>query len=155
MKKTKTKIKPKIKTKIRNIGPNSPSGVNAELRRFTAIELRRKGLAFVDIGHELGVTKQAAHQMVKQALQECRKDRIDETGLMIEESVQRLDALIEKYWDKATDGDIEAAKFIQSIEKDRRTIYGLDAPKKQDLTANGEPINLQVVFKGTKKGGEE
>ncbi len=54
---------------------NTPNSVRAAVRAVEAINLRQAGLNFRQIGEQLGVTKQAAHQMIVRELEE----RLDET----------------------------------------------------------------------------
>lgn len=110
-------------------------------RRRQALTLRIDGQRYEAIGLELGVSRQAAHAMVRAALIEVGKEEANELRAL---EVARLDRLLETWWPYAmgensegkplADGpDIEAAGVVLKVIAQRCKILGIDAPIKVEV----------------------
>lgn len=104
--------------------------VTSKVRREQALLLRRSGLSYTRIGEQMGITRQAAHALVKKALAEIQAS-LEETGKeIITLEVERLDRMTEALWDKVIDGDTTAIEKNLKIMERRAKLLGLDSPTK-------------------------
>jgi len=112
-------------------------------RRQHALELRKQGLTYREIGAKLGVTTKAAHKTVTKALG-FLNDRIgDEARLVRRLELERLDVMQRGLWRKAKKGDPHAVGSVLRIQERRAKLLGLDEPEKHELTGKGGgPLNI-------------
>lgn len=138
----------------------TPHKLTRAERRARAVELRKTGKTFEQIGAELGVTKQAAHGLVKAELADLMAKRTEGAEEIIALEIQRLDAMLEAIWPrimgeallaKIRDDNAELGEKIAALEEKlpdigvrqdgailnalrimarRSALLGLDAPKK-------------------------
>jgi hypothetical protein len=102
---------------------NTPHGVRRIQRRADALTLRADGHTFDSIGDELGITRQAAQQLVTRAISDLPKESIAEVRAL--ESL-RLDALQAAIWADALAGDVRAVDRVLRIMERRARMLGLD-----------------------------
>ncbi len=96
-------------------------------RAEKAVIARIEGCNYREIGEQLGVSRQAAHKMVRKEMAKRRLE-LDET---IDEFIflenERLDMLARPLWDKIEKGDIPSINTMLKIMVRRSKLLGLDA----------------------------
>ncbi len=103
-------------------------------RRARALQLRKEGASFNDIGAELGMSRSAAHKTVQRGLAELTRLAEGEADELRAMELARLDALLNAVWPAATDGDLPAVDRALKIGERRARLLGLDAPVKHAST---------------------
>lgn len=116
----------------------APTTVKALANREKALQLRRSGLSFERIGAAIGVTRQAAHQMVKVSMEHARSQISASADELRAEEVSRLDGMLEAVWKKAIKGDVQAIDRVLKIGERRAKLLGLDAPVRTALQGGGD-----------------
>jgi hypothetical protein len=104
--------------------------VSAAQKTEKVLALRLKGLSFSKIGKEVGISKQRAHQVVDEWLQESLeelKGKAQELRLI---ELARLDTLQAGLWARATRGDPRAIDTMLRVMERRARLTGIDAPLK-------------------------
>lgn len=107
--------------------------VNRE-KEVAAINLRRTGMTYMEIAHELGYSDHAgALRAVRRGLQRALQEPADDLRQI---EAARLDRAQEKIWAKVEDGDPKAITVLLRIMERRAKLLGLDAPTviQQDVT---------------------
>lgn len=111
-------------------------------RRRNAIELRKVGLSYAEIGARLGVSAPAAHAMVKKELTLLQEKMSEETESLRAMELARLDVMQKAIWLPARNGNFGAIDRILRIMERRAALVGLDAPTKVAATqADGTDID--------------
>lgn len=100
--------------------------------RNTALELKKAGASYADIGRALGITGVSAQTLVRTALSQLDRESFDLRGFR-RLSLERFDRLLRAVWPKAMEGDCEAARTCAYIERQRNELLGLNAPKQLDI----------------------
>jgi hypothetical protein len=122
--------------------------LTAAERRAKAWEMRLAGATLEQIGVELGVTKQAAHGLLKRTLADLDKLNLDAAEQQrriederLEKRHVRILALLQAY---ASEPDVVAKldARLDAISSAKRKLWGLDAPTRTDVTSGGGPIVL-------------
>lgn len=117
---------------------NSPRRVAAAERRTKALELRKAGLTFAQIGKALGgCSEQRAHKLVTDELRRLNAKRSEVAAEVLRLELERLDALLFSVWTKAKAGNSRAVAAALAIMARRAKLLGLDAPEKKELTGGG------------------
>lgn len=105
----------------------------ARKREADALSLRLAGATFDDIARQLGMAStSAARKCYLRALNRQTPAGDREEARRLEGA--RLDRLGVPYWQRALNGDLEAAEFLLRLSARRCRIMGLDAPI--DLNVN-------------------
>lgn len=108
----------------------------AREREEQALELRKAGASYTDIGKRLGITRPAAYRAVVRALQKLN-DKMAETGPVVRRlELERLDRLLLIAWRRLSqsNGEDDAAlRHILAIMDRRAKYLGLDAPTRIEL----------------------
>ena len=104
--------------------------VIAAERRARALELRKSGATFEEIGAEIGISAQAAHKVVWRALTDMNTLAEGEAAELRGLELARLDALLAAVWTEATSGNLPAVDRALKIGERRARLLGLDAPAK-------------------------
>ncbi|WP_330328191.1 hypothetical protein [Streptomyces pseudovenezuelae] len=130
------------------------------VRRTKLLELRRMGVSYDDPRIEaLGYSNPAsARKDLSRVLKEHRDDEKAEAAVYRQQENERLDALLEAAWPRATtptpvldkDGevidhalDMRAVDTVLRLMDRRAKLNGLDMPVKTELTgANGGPLQM-------------
>lgn len=139
---------PRKKTK-RRPQVTEPRNIQAREREVAALELRKAGATYQQIGKRLGVSTSAAHMRVKKALFQIREISEDKATEVRDLELHRLDAMLLGLWERARRGDDDAVRSVLRIMTRRATLLGIDAPtRSQFLDADGKPLNMgaQVVM---------
>lgn len=112
-----------------------PRGVTktvAEVRRKTALALRCEGFTFAQIGEELGITKQSAHEGVQKELRAVAAERKSLAENQLDFELAQIDTVIRGMSPAAAKGDARAGMVILKAQERRAKLLGLDAPEKHE-----------------------
>lgn len=113
--------------------PTSNRRTKSAERRRRAVALRIAGASFEQIGEQLGITRQSAHALVVNALDEIAKQTAESAEQLRQMELQRLDALQASLWPDAMRGDEQKVDRVIKIMARRAALMGLDAPTKQEV----------------------
>jgi len=127
----------------KGIKPTHAANVLARERDLEAMELRKAGATYRQIGERQGTSLQAAYMRVKGVIAELTKLTAEEAVEVRKLELERLDVMLLGLWPKARAGDERAVSVVLKIQERRSALLGLDAPKRQELTgAGGAPIEI-------------
>lgn len=144
---------------------NPGQSEQAAERRVKAIELRKAGLSYRQIGEQLEVSEQQAWRDVKKALADLAEMEQDHAREYRQLELERLDALLSPLWLRARgrriqhdDGTVEdvppdyaAVDRVMRLMEARRRLLGLDVqPEDKD-----HEVIVRVVHEAREKGGED
>ncbi|QGZ16652.1 DNA binding protein [Microbacterium phage Dewdrop] len=108
------------------------SGAQKEAtRRTEALQLRMAGLSYEAIGERLGISRQAASQMIQRALDHAELQGVHQ--LRAEENA-RLDRAQMAIWGDVLKGDLKAISAFLSISNARAKLNGLYAPTQVQMS---------------------
>lgn len=120
----------------------------ASERRREAFDLRKRGATYDEIGRVLGITKQAAYELVKRELDYIRANMQDDVEAVRAMELERLDRLFAGSYAQAAGGDPKALASIMRVMERRARLLGLDAPIRQDIELvafNGSELDREVI----------
>ena len=120
--------------------PTTKKRLTAAERREQALQRRIGGWTFQRIGDELGITRQSAHNLVITALKDLNEKVMESAAELQRLELERLDTMNNAIWGAVLKGDVGAIDRAIRIQARRAALLGLDAPKKTDITSNGERI---------------
>ena len=124
--------------------------VTAAQRRVQALELRKAGYTYEQIGVALGISSQAAYKHVVKALGVINEKLSEATEELRTLEVQRLDRLFEVMYKKAEKGDMNAIDRCVRLMERRAKLLGLDAPAKQEIGLDSTiSINFVDIVNGS------
>tara|TARA_Y100000310_G_scaffold50965_2_gene47044 strand:- start:3503 stop:3997 length:495 start_codon:yes stop_codon:yes gene_type:complete len=104
-------------------------------RQGRAIQLRRSGASYRDIGTALEVSHEQARRDVFAGLERIDDEYAQDRKVLRPLMLERYERLLLAYWQKALDGDTQAATTVLSILAAIRRITGLD-PKEPVIIDN-------------------
>ena len=105
-------------------------------RRHMALEFRRQGMTFEEIGIEMGISTNSASQIVNRVLRKMAKMDAETVKVLRALELERLDAMQAQIWPEAMSGDLKAIDRILKIMERRAKLAGLDAATKHELAAS-------------------
>lgn len=124
-------------------------GVTILEQRAAALEYRKMGYSFMEIGEALGISNIAASAHVSAALLDIR-DRTDLDTVSIRDmELQRLDLTMIGLWPKIRKGDVGSILAFLKISERRSKLLGLDAPVKAQLSGAINMITPEEVARLT------
>lgn len=107
-----------------------PDSVNSHENEEKALELRRAGASYRDIGRTMGVSVAIAHKYVtrgmKRLVARCEEKAEDVRSMELD----RLDKLQLAIWPQATKGHLQAVDRMLKIMDQRAKLLGTYAPTK-------------------------
>ena len=110
-------------------------------RRLQALELRKKGLSYQEIGEKLSITQQSAWELVAGAFKdydESVRESVHEQRLTM---LMQLDSVIKGHFMAAATGDTYAAQVLLKTVAEKSKLLGLYAPTRTELTGkDGAPV---------------
>lgn len=141
---------------------------DSQWHKADVLRLRRQGQTFEQIGEQIGVTRQRAHQIYWQALKEIPVQEVAEyraeQAERLDEMLRRACEVLERQHITVSNGKVIyhgeepleddapvllAIKTILQIEERRAKLFGLDTPVKQlvggdvQVTYNFEGVDLE------------
>ncbi|AWN07675.1 Rnase E [Microbacterium phage Hendrix] len=102
-------------------------------RRAEALSLRLAGLSYETIGNRLGISKQAAAQMVQRSLEHAEQQGV--AALRAEENA-RLDRAQSAIWGDVIQGDLKAIGVFLQISAARAKMNGLYSPTQVQMSVS-------------------
>ena len=116
----------------------SPRRIAAMEKQVQALELRKAGATFEQIGKALAMSPQNAYASVDAALKRLQREPAEQV-LALE--LERLDAMLIAVFKAAKAGDLQSINSVLAIQGRRTRYLGLDAPvkseNKTDLNSGG------------------
>lgn len=122
----------------------SPRRTVARQRELDALELRKAGATYSQIGDQLGITEQGAYAAVVRSLKRIVEQTSEEAAAVRTLEIERLDRLFLAAYRQAKEGHLGAIDRCVRLMERRAKLLGLDAPVKQDVTSGGEPVRIVV-----------
>lgn len=116
----------------------------ARQRELDALELRKAGATYSQIGDQLGITEQGAYAAVVRSLKRIVEQTSEEAAAVRTLEIERLDRLFLAAYRQAKEGHLGAIDRCVRLMERRAKLLGLDAPVKQDVTSGGEPVRIVV-----------
>ena len=107
----------------------SAARVGRSSRAGQALELRKGGLTFRQIGQRMGFSEQRAHTLVTEELQRLNTQRAEAADAVTRLEVERLDSLLAAVWPQAMKGVLTAIDRVLAILARRAKMLGIDADK--------------------------
>ena len=102
-------------------------------RRLQALELRKAGASYQQIGERLGISNGQAFQDVKREMAKIAEQATELATEVRQMELERLDAMHLGLWPEARKGHLGAVDRVLRIMERRASLLGLDAPKQQDI----------------------
>jgi hypothetical protein len=116
-------------------------------RAAQALDLRLRGMNYVQIGEAMGVTRQRAYQLVTQELDRLNKLRAETAAELRRLELERYDRLLEAVWPRAMKGDSRAVGRALHISSRRCRLLGLDLVS-PDVLDRDQAMQLVGVILG-------
>jgi len=122
---------------LRPADKRHPLTAQALEKRTRALELRRAGLTYRQIGEQIGLSSTAAWKHVKTGIDAARAE-IAETGAeVLELELDRLDGMLRALWPKVLAGDTDAIRTSLRVQERRARYLGLDQADKLEVSGPG------------------
>lgn len=106
----------------------SPKRLASLEREVQAVELRKRGATYRQIGLALQISGKSAYNLVQRAFTKLEKQSAAGSGPLRMLEVERLDAMRNGLWDRAIDGDVNAVTACLKISERLAKLTGLDQP---------------------------
>jgi IS30 family transposase len=121
-----------------------------EERRIKALELRKTGLTFEEIGRILGVSDSQVYRDIQTYFKKTAKEPTEELRRL---ELERFDRYLTKLEPKIERGDTRAIEMALKISERRARLLGLDAPIETNttVTVQLEPEVLQLLGRAEQK----
>ncbi len=119
-------------------GPPRLSACDRERR---ALELRRAGHSYSEIGRKLGCG--SSHRDVTAYLDRVAEENAESARELVRLEVERLDALQAAVWDQAMAGQLGAVDRAVRIGERRAKLPGLEREKVELSGSGGAPIEVE------------
>jgi hypothetical protein len=119
----------------------TPARIANTERVLKALELRRNGSTFAEIGTALCVTPGAALKMVRTALLDTLQEPADQVRALHH---SRLEMLWKRLQPKIRQGDLKAVEVGLKILSQAAALLGLNAPTAIDVQSEGGTVRFVV-----------
>lgn len=107
--------------------------------RSKAMEMRKLGMTFADIGNKLGISRQAAHKHVQKLMNDYNGEAKEQAKEYRTLNLMRLEGVLKKTYMDALNGNLQAVREARMLIKDISTLVGAEMPTKTaHTTADGE-----------------
>lgn len=97
-------------------------------RQLQAVELRKSGLSYREIGKRLDCSHEQARRDIESELKRLASERADKTEELRQLELERLDMLLKGLWPMAAVGNTGAVMSWLKVSERRAKLLGLDAP---------------------------
>ena len=108
-------------------------------RMRAAVDLRRQGISYHEIGIQLGMSHQVARKDVQAWYNVVRQDCFENALEAFQMDMERLDSLLTAVMPEAKKGDEKKISSALQILKRRADMLGLDAPTRIDISQFSSP----------------
>lgn len=128
--------------------------MKAAERRLRALELRRAGLTYQQIGDQMGITRQAANQLIRRVMNETLSKTAESAQVAVCLELERLDEWQVQVIREMRKGNVlPAVDRLLKIAERRAKLLGLDAPKQHKAEVSGPDGGpVPVVFASDLEG---
>jgi hypothetical protein len=126
-------------------GKTAAKSIKQQERATHALNLRRAGASYAEIGKALGVTKQRAFAIVKTQLDELAATVNEASTAVRQLELERLDAMQIASFQKAVRGETAAVDTVLRIMDRRAKLLGLNAPSELEITEHPKHIVIDWV----------
>jgi hypothetical protein len=117
----------------------SSARVTKKDKEQRALELRKAGASYAEIGRTMGIPKTNAHRLVMGGLDELVKKLKEDASHVRELELERLDAIVMANWPARASWK-NAEVILKAMER-RAKLLGLDAPQKvAQTTPDGDAL---------------
>ncbi len=123
----------------------SPRKMRARDRELQALDMRKSGATYDQIGAALGITTQGAYKAIIRSLRRLNEKNAEDSSELRRLEVERLDKMLAAIWNMVIIGDQGAIDRALKISERRARLFGLDAPTRTDLTSLGEKMPSAIV----------
>ena len=114
----------------KKIAKSSARAIAKRERQSQAVQLRANGATLQEIADDLGfANRAAAYKAIQSDLSRHNSTYKDDSEIVREMIIYRIDELVKTYHPLALDGDQNAANLVMRLDKQRSDLLGLDAPK--------------------------
>jgi len=127
-------------------------------RRLRALELRKQGYSYTEIGKAVGTSAQHAHRMVVKELERISAKLSENADELRELQLERLRDLLLALWPKAAHGNLQVIDRVLKILQEISKLTGIAAPERHELTGPGGSQIVErvvVMIGGRKNEGED
>jgi predicted ArsR family transcriptional regulator len=115
--------------------------------RAKAMEMRKLGMTFSEIGNKLGISRQAAHKHVQKLMADYNNGAKDQAKEYRTLNLMRLEAILAKTYMNALVGQVQSVREARMLIKDISTLVGADMPTKTaQTTADGEKDIIPIDY---------
>jgi hypothetical protein len=118
--------------------------ITAAQRGTQALDLRKGGMTYQQIGQVMGVNESRAYQLVQRELVRLNAQRTEAAAEVSRLEAERLDNLLAAVWPKATEGDLAAVDRVLSIMSRRAKLLGIDQEKPHQPAVNLQSVNVSL-----------
>jgi len=132
-------VKGHHKGRGRGLSRLSPMWVAMQVQ---ALELRKSGLTYIEIGKQIGRSQGVVVQLIRRALLDTIQEPADQVRAL---ELHRLDALWKRVQPKIKEGDLKAVEVALKIMQRRAALLGLDAPVTLQ-GPDGAPLHFVVAL---------
>ena len=112
----------------KNFNPGSPVKLQSREHEIKALDLRKKGYSYSDIGKALGISTPSAFNAVMRVLAAYEQDIQERVPQVRQMELLRLDAHEKALSAKCAAGDTKAIMTALQVSARRAKLMGLDAP---------------------------
>lgn len=109
---------------------------DAWLREREALELRKAGASYDQIGQKLDVSRDTARAIVMKAMQSIKSECEESAEEIRDLELARIDSMLLGLWEKARRGDVAAVDRVLRLQDRRAKLMGLDATPAQPAQAS-------------------
>lgn len=126
--------------------PKPKKAARGKVQRRNALDLRTQGHTFDQIGAALGITKQAAHELVERELAQVTAESKRFATTILDEELERCRFVLRSMAPKVAKGDPKAAQAFLRAEERIAKLLGIDAPTRAEVSGpNGTPIAHEIA----------
>lgn len=128
---------------------NGATGVTEKVieNRAKALELRKSGMSYAQIGEQLGVSDKRAFQYIKESLEKLTALETTTANELRTLEAERLDAIQAGLFETAKNGNLWAVDRYLKLAERRAKLLGLDAPIKNEITgSDGGKVEVVVTY---------
>lgn len=111
-----------------------------------ALDLRITGITWHTIAHQLGYKDESGARKAAMRLLDRTDHKLADEYRATEGA--RLQQLLNSYWNKAINGDLDAAMYVLRVIDRRAKLFGLDMPTK--LAVTGQISDEEFAITATK-----
>jgi hypothetical protein len=123
------------------IAENGPEPTEKALKAWDA---RVNGEGIIDVAHTMGVSINLARQLINEVHQAIMEDLKESLDLNRSLDLQRLDGLIQAYYQPAREGDDRAATVLLKALQHRAKLTGQE-PESQPVRTNIENVQAWII----------